>query len=325
MDSEPSYVIGVDLGGTKTAAALVAPDGSTHCLRSAPTPALEGPPVILDNLAALIRDAVEDARRAGLGGGESIGAVGVGAAGVVDTRTGTILSSTDALTAWAGTAVAEELRRRLITVLGREIPVHVENDVDAHAVGEVWLGAAAGAPSALMVAVGTGVGGSLILGGVPWRGAHNAAGEIGHMPTPGAESMRCSCGRMGHLEALGSGPALHRRYRHLGGDPTSVDARDVVARASMGDEIAVTAVRESAKAVGRATAALVTALDPAVVVIGGGMAKAGQLWWQTMEQTLVAELVDVLAGVTVVPAKLGRKAAIIGAARSAWHMLGRTV
>jgi hypothetical protein len=125
----------------------------------------------------------------------------------------------------------------------------VQNDVDAHAAGEAWLGAAAGLASVLVVAVGTGVGGAVVMDGTPLRGAHHVAGEIGHLPTPGAEGLRCTCGRPGHLEALGSGPALHRHYMSLGGAPESPDARDVVARAAQGDPTAVRAVQGGAHVV----------------------------------------------------------------------------
>ncbi|MCK6210487.1 ROK family protein [Georgenia sp. EYE_87] len=312
---DDAVVIGVDLGGTKTAAAAVSRDGAVGPLRTVPTPARAGPGPILDAVAGLVREVAAGA------GGPVLG-LGVGTAGVVDVFTGTIVSATDAIAGWTGTDVAGGLRDRLADLaLGG---VHVENDVDAHAAGEAWRGAAAGLPSVLMVAVGTGVGGAVVLDGRPLRGAHHVAGEIGHLPTPGAEGLRCTCGRPGHLEALGAGPALHRHYLALGGDAASPDTRDVVARADAGEETAVRAVRESAAAVGRATAAVVTVLDPAAVVVGGGMAGAGRLWWEAMESTLRGELIAPLAGLPVLPAALGGSAAVVGAARGAWDLLPRT-
>ncbi|WP_136046145.1 ROK family protein, partial [Microbacterium sp. K41] len=92
-----------------------------------------------------------------------------------------------------------------------------------------------GAASALIVAVGTGVGAGLILDGRAARGAHHVAGEIAHLPTPGAEHLRCPCGRRGHLEAIGSGIGMHRHFLSLGGDPTIRDARGVATAAAAGD------------------------------------------------------------------------------------------
>ncbi|MGM7424795.1 ROK family protein [Cellulosimicrobium sp. CpK407] len=321
----PTVVVGVDLGGTKTAAATVAADGTLGPVLAVPTPAAAGPDAVLDAVAGVVREVV-----AALPGAARLRALGVGTAGVVDVGRGVIVSATDTLPGWPGTDVAGGLRRRLADLAGVTpdgpsapvVPVFVENDVDAHAAGEVWLGAAAGARSALLVAVGTGVGGAVVLDGRPLRGAHHVAGELGHVPVPGAELLRCPCGRAGHLEAIGAGPAIHRRYLALGGDAASPDTRDVVARAEAGDELAASVVRDAAGAVGRAVAGVVTVLDPEVVVVGGGLAGAGDLWWSALEDALRAEVVDVLADLPLRPATLGNAAAIVGAARGAWSLVG---
>lgn len=311
-----THVIGVDLGGTKTAAALVDSHGGLGAVVTAPTPAAGGPQTVLDTVADLVHRVLADA---GLTATQLAG-VGMGSAGVIDATTGIVLSATDALPGWTGTDIKQGIRSRLST--GQGSPrVTVGNDVDAHATGEAWLGAAAGAGIALMVAIGTGVGGTIVLNGAPLRGARSLAGEMGHMPAPGAEGLRCGCGRLGHVEALGSGPALHRHFLALGGDSACADTREVLVRANAGDNIARQAVHDSATIVGRATAALVTMLDPDVVVVGGGMAGAGPLWWQPMEAALRAELIEPFGTLPVVPAQLGGTAAILGAARRAWHDL----
>ncbi|WP_454086243.1 ROK family protein [Georgenia sp. Marseille-Q6866] len=317
-------VVGVDLGGTKTAAALVSAGGAVGPVRSVPTPAQQGSEAVLDAVAGLVREVVahggpltaQDGTTTELSGPVAVSGLGVGTAGVVDTTTGTVLSATDAIHGWTGTDVRGGLGARLGDVVG-EGTVTVENDVDAHAGGEVWLGAAAGAASVLMVAVGTGVGASVVLGGRPLRGAHHVAGELGHQPSPDAAGLRCGCGRPGHLEALGSGPALHRHYLRLGGDAAVADTREVCARAAAGDAVAERAVRESARAVGRSVAGVVTVLDPAVVVVGGGMSQAGPLWWAPMDAALRAELIEPLDDIPVRPSTLGPVAAVLGAARTA--------
>jgi len=317
-------VVGVDLGGTKTAAALVSADGAVGAVRTAPTPAQVGPQAVLDTVAALVREVVAaggtltapDGTSTQVSAQVRIGGVGVGTAGVVDTTSGTIVSATDAILGWTGTAVRAGLQERLADLLAGA-PVTVENDVDAHAGGEAWLGAAAGLDSVLMVAVGTGVGAGLVLDGRPLRGARHVAGEMGHLPSPDAVGMRCGCGRPGHLEALGSGPALHRHYLRLGGAPEVADTRAVYARAVAGEELAVRAVTDSAQAVGRAVAGVVTVLDPAAVVVGGGMSQAGPLWWEPMVATVRAELIEPLADIPVLPSALGPVAAVLGAARTA--------
>jgi glucokinase len=314
--TEPGrVVVGVDLGGTKIAAATVSATGGVGAVRTVPTPASQGADAVLDAVAALVRAVATDA-------GVGPGAVGIGTAGVVDVGSGTIVSATDTFPGWPGTSVASGVRDRLAA--SGAVPVFVENDVDAHAAGESWRGAAAGARSALLVAVGTGVGGAVVLDGRPLRGAHHLAGELGHMPVPGADGLPCTCGRPGHLEAVAAGPAIHRRYLALGGDPGARDARDVVARAQRDDALADRVVRESATALGRAIAGVVTVLDPEIVVVGGGVAGSGDPWWPALDRSLRAEVVDVLAGLPLRRAALGGSAAIIGAARGAWDLLDRT-
>lgn len=307
-------VVGVDVGGTKIAAAGVDADGRCGPIWTFPTPAAAGPAAVLDVIGEAVRAVSREL-------GVAPCAVGIGTAGVVDVDRGVIVSATSVLPGWTGTAVGEQTRRRLADLVPGGPVVFVENDVDAHAAGEAWRGAARGARSALLVAVGTGVGGAIVLDGRPWRGAHHLAGEIGHMPVPGAEGLPCTCGRLGHLEAIGAGPAVHRLYLARGGDPACTDTRELVARAEAGDEIAVRAVRDSATALGRAIAGVATVLDPEVVVLGGGMAGAGAPWWSAVVSAVRAEVVDALQGLPIRPAELGGAAPLVGAARGAWALM----
>lgn len=291
-------LVGVDLGGTKTAAALVHEDGRTGDRVAAPTPASQGPRAVLDRVAELVTLVAGDTE---------IGGVGVGTAGIVNA--GRVISATDTFADWVGTDLVAGLKQRL----PRAARVWVCNDVDAHALGEAWQGAARGHDSVLMVAVGTGVGGALLTQGRLWQGARGAAGEIGHVPTPGAEGLRCPCGREGHLEALAAGPAIAAGYRRAAG--AEADSRRVMALATAGDATALSVVRAAADGLGRAVAGLVTCFDPSCVVVGGGVAEAGSVWWEPLEATLRAELVPAFDGLPLVKAELGVTAAVLGAAR----------
>ena len=164
----------------------------------------------------------------------------------------------------------------------------------------------------LMVAVGTGVGGAVVLDGRLWTGAHHVAGEMGHIPTPGAEDLVCACGRGGHLEAVAAGPAIERMY----GTP-GVGGREIMERAVAGEARALAVVKRAATGLGKAIAAIVTVLDPACVVIGGGVADAGPVWWEPLSATIESELVASLAGLPILPAAAGSSAALLGAARRA--------
>lgn len=316
-------VVGLDLGGTKMAAALVDRGGAlVGPVHSRPTPAHEGPGAMLDAIASLVRRA---AGPDGAAAGAEVVGVGIGTAGVVDVDSGRIVSSTGAITGWAGTDVAGGVAERLGDRPGPGaggLPIHVENDVDAYAAGEAWLGAGRGAASVLVAAVGTGVGGALVLDGRARRGGHHVAGEIGHIPVADALGERCTCGRPGHLEAVAAGPQIHRRYLALGGSAQAQDARAVEQRAAAGDPLALRVYRDSATALGRALAGAATLVDPDLIIISGGLARAGDLWWQPLRRTFAQEVIEPLADVRIVPAALGATAPIIGAARGALRRAG---
>lgn len=302
-------VVGVDLGGTKTSAAVVCPDGDAGPVVTVPTPSATGPREVLDAVAVAVRSALSavDADDSALIG------VGIGAAGAVDAASGTVISATETFRDWVGTDLAAGMRQRL-----GSIAVAVRNDVDAHALGEAWRGAAATASTFLMVAAGTGIGGAVVVDGRLRTGAHNVGGELGHVPAPGADGLRCTCGRFGHLEALAAGPAIHRDYLARGGTPTASDTRAVFDRARNGDEVALSVIETAAAGLARGVAGIVTTLDPDLVVVGGGLADAGPLWWRPFENTLRSELIDVLADIPVLPAAAGQTAAIIGAAKAVY-------
>ena len=325
----PGALVGVDLGGTKIAAALVGADGA---LRSAtlraPTPARHGPDAVLDAVADLV-ERVVTASSAAPGRPGAVAAVGIGSAGVIDAERGVVLSATDAIAGWTGTDVAGGVSERLAAA-GVRAPdgaaplVHVDNDVNAHAAGEARFGAGRGRSSALVVAVGTGVGAALVLDGRIHHGAHFLAGEMGHMPCGQAQGETCTCGRPGHLEAVAAGPQIARRYRRATGDEAVTGAVQVERLAEAGDAVARRVYRQAALALGRALAGAVTVLDPEAVIVSGGLARSGGLWWGPLRRTLRGELVDLVAErIEILPAALGGAAPIIGAAHEARLRLAR--
>lgn len=287
--------VGVDVGGTKVAAGLVAPDGSIGTVVRRPTRAREGGSRVVAQIEDVVREVMAAAA--------AIAGVGIGTGGVVDAGRGMVVASTDLITDWAGTDIAGPLSRRL------GVPVSVDNDGNALASGETTFGAARGVPDALCVAVGTGIGGGLVLDGVLRRGPHHVAGAIGHLParTDGV----CSCGVAGHVEAVASGPAMTRIYRGRGGDAD--DFRDVVAAADRGEADAIAVIAEGGLELGRTLAGVVTAFDIEVVVLGGGVPAAGALY--------VEAVVEAFHGLQlhgrrtpVLAAHAGPDASVVGAA-----------
>ncbi|NHO81992.1 MULTISPECIES: ROK family protein [unclassified Micromonospora] len=304
--STTGLVAALDIGGTKTTAALVTASGEVVGRHTAPTPGRSGAAAVLDTAAGLVEKLRADAPGV-------VRALGVGSAGVIDSGSGLVLSATDVLTGWAGTDLRGDLARRL------GVPVTVVNDVHAHALGEARHGVAAGYDTVLYVAVGTGVGASFVLGDTVLAGAHSAAGHAGHQPSAYAGTLPCTCGGRGHLEAIAAGPALTAEYVRRTGRPVA-DLRAVAALAADGDETARDVVRLGGTAVGSAVGGLVNVLDPAAVVIGGGVTGLGEPWWRALRDAVPAETLPALAGVPVLASTLGPDAPLLGAASLAWKV-----
>jgi len=238
--------LGVDIGGTKTRVGVVTSTHRVLDVRESPTPVREGAQAVLAVVARLGREL--------RGRWVDVAACGVGTAGVVDPAGGMVVASTDTLLGWAGTPVVGELT----TLLG--LRVHIDNDVNAFALGEVAAGAARGRAHVLAVMVGTGIGGAILLDGRLWRGAHHNAGEVGHVPVPGFGDRPCTCGGSGHLEGVAAGPAMAVRYRQRSGD--AVSFAEVARRAEAGDALAAEVVDEGGRVLGQLLAGLTNAIDP---------------------------------------------------------------
>jgi glucokinase len=288
-------VIGLDLGGTKIAAALVAADGAVLARHTLPTPAARGAEAVLDALA-------ESAHAVWAPGAA---AVGVAAAGVIDPGTGTVTSATDTIRGWAGTALATGLATRT------GLPVACDNDVRAAAATEL---ADLGDDGTLIyAAVGTGVGGAVAAGGRLLRGAGGIAGHLGHLPSPEADGLPCTCGATGHLEAIAAGPAITAHYARLGGEPAG-HLQTVAQRAAQGDPRATAAITLGARAAGRALGGLANALGPHRVVVAGGVPRIGALYRDALCAAFAAELMGPLRTLRPVPPRGGTDAAVLGAA-----------
>jgi glucokinase len=296
----PDVYAGVDIGGTTTMVVLCTEDLVVLDRVELPTPAADGGQamvgVVLDGLRLLL-----DRLPSRLLG------VGVGAAGLVDTRSGHILVASDSFSGWAGFAVTETIEAAL------GVPAFLDNDVNAFLRGEASKGAVEGEPDALGMTLGTGVGGALWMSGELLEGPHGAAGEIGHIP--GFGDIPCSCGGRGHLETLAAGRSIAARYAERTGRHTT--ARGVAAAAERGDQDAF-AVFQAAGS-GIAQAILITAglVDVTTVVIGGGVSRAWSLLEPLVTGALAAEPPVSGHPIRLMRARLGGDAVAIGAASRA--------
>ncbi|KUM32020.1 hypothetical protein AQ436_02590 [Arthrobacter sp. EpRS66] len=299
-------VLALDIGGTKIAGALVRRDGSLPARAQRTTPATEGS-------AAIIKAMLQVANELMASGSFTPQGLGLGAAGVIDPGTAKVLSATDTLTGWAGTDLAGELAAHT------GLPVKAVNDVHAHGLGEARFGAGIGAADMLLVAVGTGIGGAYLHDGRLVTGRHHIAGHVGHIDSAFAAGLECSCGRASHVEAIGSGPAIYRHYQRLANNPEASSTRDVADLARSGDAHACTALEVGGLAVGSALGSLANVLDPQKLVVAGGMAHAGDLWWDAVRTGFERSAIDALAQTRLLPAALGTDAALLGAASLFWN------
>jgi len=298
------YALGIDIGGTKIAAGIVDPDGHVSHRHVISTPAAQGAASVLAAVIDVSHHVLAVAHDSQL----VLTAIGVGTAGHVDSQRGVITYASGTLPGWSGTPVRDELERAF------SLPVAVENDVNAFALGERCWGAGRAFRHALYVTVGTGVGGALIHDGRLCSGATWTAGELGHLVIDWDGERRCSCGRLGHLEAYASGPAIAARYRLLSGLDDACDLRSVAERARAGDFLATSAIEEGAHILGLALGGLLNVLDPEALIVGGGVTKLDQIWWPAFEAALRANALPGPARIALQRAELGDDAVLAGAA-----------
>lgn len=290
-------VAGVDVGGTNTKVLLATPALDVVDRVDLPTPAHAGG-------AAIVTAAVGAVTGLLVRHGASLAGVGVGAAGVVDATTGTVLVTGNSFTGWAGYGVTDAVTAAL------GVPATLDNDVNAFLLGEVATGAVAGEPDVLGMTLGTGVGGALVLGGSLFAGPRGAAGEIGHVP--GFGDARCTCGQVGHLETIAGARGIADRYAERSG--RRVSAREVAEAARAGDPDAAQVFETAGW--GLARAALLTAgiLDVTTIVIGGGIARSWDLLEPAITRAVALEPPVSGAPIRLAQSTLGSDAVALGAA-----------
>ena len=298
-----THYLGIDIGGTKIAAGLVDRSGQINNQAQCPTP-LEGGRSILNAAAALAESVLSSAVADVVG-------VGIGAGGQIDPARGYVVSATDVLPGWAGTQVKSILGERL------NRPVCIDNDVNALAMGEVRFGCACDCSSVVFLALGTGVGGALICGGRLHHGAHWTGGEFGHILidiSPGAR--RDLGGSLGTLEAYASGPGLLQTWREITGETDPhVTAHDVAAEAERDPGSAgALAIQKTGEYLGYGLVSLANAIDPDLIVIGGGLASLGDALLGPARTILQQRALPGPATCRIVTATLGHDAAVVGAA-----------
>ena len=309
------YAIGIDLGGTFIKGGVIDLKGVVIYSTSVETEAEKGPDAVLEKIAGLCHKVVEGAS---ITWGQ-VKCVGVGTPGPLSRARGLVYTAPN-LPGWKSVQVVKILEKKL------KCPVFLENDANAAAYAENWVGAGRGAASMILLTLGTGIGGGVVLGGKVWHGQDDAAGELGHMSI-NFDGPRCGCGASGCIEAYASAPATVRRALkgiEEGRKTTlkavlekngEISAKDIYDATVAGDAFAAEVIKTTGTLLGVAVANYVNIFNPEMVVLFGGLAGAGELIFEPVrEEVKKRALKPSGETVRILPAKLGGNAGIIGAA-----------
>jgi glucokinase len=308
-DSSPSAVVGIDLGGTTTKAALVSQDYTLLARTAVPTE-LRSQEALLDSIERVVEQVAEGAKPA---------AVGFGLPSQIDQRNGRVLDSTNV--PLEEIDFKQEMARRL------DVRVEIDNDANAACLAEVRIGAARGARHVVMLTLGTGVGGGLVLDGDLYRGSYGTAGELGHMSID-EDGPPCQghCSNRGCLEVLCSATGILAAANRIADERphgglaaarsagSDLDAHFVIERAKAGDGEARDVFRIVGRHLGVGIANYVNIFNPELVVIGGGIIAAGELLLEPAREEYQRRVLRSSSSARVVAAELGNDAGVLGAA-----------
>jgi glucokinase len=293
-------------------AALVGADGTLLHEARRPTGRERGPDAVVESILGF----AADLRAHGLEHlGQAAEAAGVAVPGIVDAEHGIAVYAANL--GWRDVPLRELLSLRLDGV-----PVALGHDVRTGGLAEGRIGAGRGTDRFLFVPLGTGIAGAIGIAGTIEAGAHGCAGEIGHIVVrPGGPA--CGCGQRGCLETLASAAAVTRAWSAAGGDPTA-DAADCARAVEAGDKAATRVWQEAVDALADGLVTALTLLDPRTLIIGGGLAEAGETLFSPL-RAAVEERVTFQKLPTIVPAALGDTAGCLGAGLLAWDLLATEV
>ncbi len=317
------YVVGVDLGGTKIATGLGNMEGDLLAVRIIPTQASLGVDGVIERIYSTIYDVLEEA---GADIDELYG-IGICSPGPVNPKTGMIALAPNL--GWENVPLVQLIAKEF------PVPVFLENDANAAALGELWFGAGRGVENLLYITVSTGIGGGIVLGGKIYRGRNFMAGEIGHAIFDANSPVQCGCGQYGCIETLASGTAIARiaRERIQSGEESmirsmvdnldEVDVRIIAQAEEKGDKLAKDVLDNAVRNLGLFIASLLNILDVDRVIIGGGVSKLGSRLFDGINDVIVKNMADIPAKNTpIVPSQTGDNVGILGAIGLVFESIG---
>ena len=305
--------IGIDVGGTNVKIALVDNKGKIIYSNSIPTRAEMGYEYTINNMKEAITELIKETKS----DPKNIESIGFGFPGQIDYQKGIVRLAPN-IPGWVDVPIAEIMEKAF------GIPTRVDNDVRCAALGELNYGAGQGCDNLICITVGTGIGSGLVINGKLVRGASNAAGEIGHIKLDMNGGPLCGCGDRGCLEAFASGPSIvalaeeyikggkSTKYRELANP--DITPYIVSEAAKQGDPVAKRIFTIVGEYIGIGLASVVNLLNPEKIIIGGGVAAAGDLLLTPIKESLVKRAMPIAgSAVEIVPAQLGNSAGVIGA------------
>jgi len=318
-----TLLIGVDLGGTNMRVGVVTSEGRMVHRLMLPTRVTLGLHMVVERIINAIQEVINQT----IAQGKQIKGIGIGSPGTIDIQSGIIISSPN-FPKWKQVPLKHMIEERL------SIPTFMDNDANAFAFGEKWVGAGKEVQSLVCLTLGTGVGGGIILNGRIWHGADGMAAEIGHM-TILPDGLKCNCGNYGCLESYASASSIVRRVcnaiqsgkltmvlDYAKGNLEKITSDLVYQAALKGDELAIHIMNETATFLGIGIANLINLLNPEMIVVGGGLTNAWDIIYPvTLKEVHKRALSEVVKRVKIVRASLGDNSGIIGAAGIAYFNL----
>ncbi|MER8183153.1 ROK family protein [Kitasatospora sp. NPDC094015] len=306
------HVIALDVGGTGMKAALLAQDGSVLFEARRPTGREHGTEAVVATILDFAADLADEGRSRF---GRAPLAAGVAVPGTIDEKNGIAVFSANL--GWRDLPMRELLGERL-----GGLPVALGHDVRSGGLAEGRIGAGRGVDRFLFIALGTGIAGAIGIGGRIESGAHGYGGEIGHVVVrPGGPA--CGCGAFGCLETLASASAVSRAWALANGDPAA-DAAACALAVEAGDKRAAEVWQSAVDALADGIVLAQSLLDPSTVIVGGGLAEAGDTLFTPLRQAVTERLTFQMPP-KVVPAMLKDTAASLGAGLLAWDLLSMEV
>jgi glucokinase len=274
------WIVGVDLGGTNIVVGVLPTEGGeVRALRVLPTDSHRGPKFVVDRIVEMVEVAIADVLRTEGGTREDFAGVGIGSPGPLDRKAGVVINTPNL--GWRNFP----LRDLIANAVG--LPSVLDNDANCATYGEWWLGAGQKVDTLVGFTLGTGIGGGIVLNGKIYHGCSDVAGEIGHM-TIDSTGRKCKCGNYGCVEAYASGPAIALRAVEgieagvetvlvdlVDGKLDQITAATVYEAVVQGDPYATEVMKDTAKFLGAAVANIINILNPEMVVIAGGVTRAG--------------------------------------------------